>query len=162
MRVFQVWAADVCGVTFKYLKDRAADTRQLALGFWWDSTTLTRELEERKLLQYLDFLADFATRPTLALREMQQMAGRLQRCLKTLPPGAACLATSLYALMAGLKLPWHARRTSRQVREDFKCLHRLLTMNLGKGFNTPMPTSARRRRSARMRPSRRPSRVADG
>ena len=134
MRVFQVWAADVCGVTFKYLKDRAADTRQLALGFWWDSTTLTRELEERKLLQYLDFLADFATRPTLTLREMQQMAGRLQRCLKTLPPGAACLATSLYALMAGLKLPWHARRTSRQVREDFKCIHRLLTMNLGKGF----------------------------
>ena len=93
MVAFHTWAADVCGVTFKALKDRVAATRQLALGFWWDSKTLTRELDERKLLLYLDFLADFATRPKLTLREMQQMGGRLQRCLMTLPPGAACLGS---------------------------------------------------------------------
>ena len=46
----------MCGVAFKVIKDRLAATRQLALGFWWDSTTLTRELEEKKLLQYLDML----------------------------------------------------------------------------------------------------------
>ena len=134
MVAFHAWAADVCGVTFKALKDRVAATRQLALGFWWDSKTLTRELDERKLLLYLDFLADFATRPKLTLREMQQMGGRLQRCLMTLPPGAACLGSSLFSLMAGLKLPWHERRTTRQMREDLKCVHRLLTMNMGKGF----------------------------
>ena len=86
------------------------------------------------MLLYLDFLADFATRPKLTLREMQQMGGRLQRCLMTLPPGAACLGSSLFSLMAGLKLPWHERRTTRQMREDLKCVHRLLTMNMGKGF----------------------------
>ena len=134
MVAFHTWAAEVCGVTFKALKDRVAATRQLALGFWWDSKTLTRELDERKLLLYLDFLADFATRPKLTLREMQQMGGRLQRCLMTLPPGAACLGSSLFSLMAGLKLPWHERRTTRQMREDLKCVHRLLTMNMGKGF----------------------------
>ena len=52
----------------------------------------------------------------------------------TLPPGAACLGSSLFSLMAGLKLPWHERRTTRQMREDLKCVHRLLTMNMGKGF----------------------------
>ena len=56
MEAFHGWAWDVCGVGFKVIKDRLAATRQLALGFWWDSTTLTRELEERKLLQYLDML----------------------------------------------------------------------------------------------------------
>ena len=80
------------------------------------------------MLLYLDFLADFATRPKLTLREMQQMGGRLQRCLMTLPPGAACLGSSLFSLMAGLKLPWHERRTTRQMREDLKCVHRLLTV----------------------------------
>ena len=31
---------DVCGVVFKAIKDRLAASRQLALGFWWDSETL--------------------------------------------------------------------------------------------------------------------------
>jgi len=52
MVAFHEWAWDVCGVAFKAIKDRVAATRQLALGFWWDSETLTRELEEKKLLQY--------------------------------------------------------------------------------------------------------------
>ena len=40
----------VCGVFFKFLKDRAAAQRQLMIGFWWDSRTLTRTLDEVKLL----------------------------------------------------------------------------------------------------------------
>ena len=67
MEAFHGWAWDVCGVAFKVIKDRLAATRQLALGFWWDSTTLTRELEEKKLLQYLDMLAEFAVRDKLTL-----------------------------------------------------------------------------------------------
>ena len=88
MEAFHEWAWDVCGVAFKVIKDRLAATRQLALGFWWDSTTLTRELEEKKLLQYLDMLAEFAVRDKLTLREMQSCAGRMQRAIMTLPPGA--------------------------------------------------------------------------
>ena len=30
---------------------RLAASRQLALGFWWTSETLTRELEDKKLVQ---------------------------------------------------------------------------------------------------------------
>ena len=134
MEQFHEWAFDVCGVIFKYLKDRVAAQRQLALGFWWDSRTLTRELDERKLLQYLEMLSDFAARPALTLREMQSIAGRMQRIIMTFPPGAACLLVSVFVLMAGLRLPWHKRRLTKAVRGDFKFVHRLLSMNLGKGF----------------------------
>ena len=107
MTAFQQWAESVCGVSFKVIKDRVAATTQLALGFWWDSTTLTRELEERKLLQYMDMLAEYATRESLTLREMQQAAGRMQRMIMTFPPGAAWMIAPLFLLMARLKLPWH-------------------------------------------------------
>jgi hypothetical protein len=50
---FQHWARDTCGIKFKESKDRVAATAQLALGFVWDSTTLTRTLEEGKLLSIL-------------------------------------------------------------------------------------------------------------
>ena len=79
-------------------------------------------------------LADFATRPTLSLRDMQSAAGRMQRAIMTFPPGAACLIVSLFVLMAGLRLPWHKRRLTKAVRGDFRFVHRLLSMNLGKGF----------------------------
>ena len=47
------------------------------LGFWWDSRTLTRTLEERKFTAYVSMLGEFAERRTLTLREMQQAAGRM-------------------------------------------------------------------------------------
>ena len=49
MRAFHDWAERVCGVKFKAIKDRWAAQHQLMIGFWWDSNTLTRTLEERKL-----------------------------------------------------------------------------------------------------------------
>lgn len=136
MLAFHEWAWAVCGVAFKALKDRVAAQCQLMLGFWWDSRTLTRTLDERKLFQYVEMLADFAGKEKLSLREMQVAAGRMQRAVMTLPPGAACLLVGLFSLMAGLKLPWHARRLKRGVREDFRCLRGLLDLNLGKGFYT--------------------------
>ena len=45
MEAFHDFAGDVCGVFFKVAKDRMAAQVQTALGFVWDSTTLTRELE---------------------------------------------------------------------------------------------------------------------
>eukprot|EP00966_Prymnesium_polylepis_P057842 1339679-Prymnesium_polylepis.1 len=40
--------------------------------------------------------------------------------------------------MAGLVLPWHARRVNRAARlhYDMMWLHRLLRLNLGRGFYT--------------------------
>jgi len=131
---FHTWAWVVCGIVFKAIKDRVAAQNQLMLGFWWDSRTFTRTLEERKLLQYVDLLANFASRTTLTLRELQSVAGRMQRCIMTFPPGAACLLVSVFTLMVGLRLPWHARRTTRATRKDFSLVHQLLTMNLGRGY----------------------------
>ena len=42
MEQFHHFGENVCGVYFKWLKDRKAAQCQLALGFWWDSRTLTR------------------------------------------------------------------------------------------------------------------------
>ena len=36
--------------------------------------------------------------------------------------------------MAGLRLPWHKRRLTKAVRGDFRFVHRLLSMNLGRGY----------------------------
>ena len=99
------------GIFIKVLKTKCAALRQLFLGFIWDSVMRTRTLEERKLLQYLDMLLEFANRRNLSLREMQQAAGRMQRALLTMPPGAACFMANLFALMRGLSVPWQKRRT---------------------------------------------------
>jgi hypothetical protein len=44
MLALHTWAEAVCGVFFKALKDKLASRVQLMLGFWWDSTSLTRTL----------------------------------------------------------------------------------------------------------------------
>ena len=85
----------------KELKDRSAAKVQEALGFVWDSVTRTRTLQERKLVAYVQMLTEFAGRKTLTLREMQQAAGRVQRAVMTLPPGASCLLANLFGLMRG-------------------------------------------------------------
>ena len=71
MEAFHRFCATVCGVYFKVAKDRVAAELQLVIGFWWDSNTLTRTLEERRVLSYLATLADYAAGPTLNLKEMQ-------------------------------------------------------------------------------------------
>ena len=117
----------------KAIKDRLAASRQLALGFWWDSETLTRELEDRKLVQYLDMLATFAVRPKLTLREMMSCAGRMQRAIMTLPRRAAWIIVPLFMMMCGLKLPWHARRTTREARGNFLFCGQMLKAAMGRG-----------------------------
>ena len=134
MLAFHDFCAEVCGVLFKALKDRVAAPVQLALGFWWDSSTLTRELEGGKLTSYMELLAEYATRDTLTLREMQSVAGRMQRCIMTFPPGAAWMLVPLFALMSRLKLPHHRRRTTREVRSNFKYCSAMLERAMGRGF----------------------------
>lgn len=134
MYAFQEWARTVCGVTFKVLKDRLASQVQLMLGFWWDSFERTRTLEERKLNQYLEMLWDFSKRSSLSLRERQQVAGRMQRAVMTMPPGAACLLANTFALMTKLTLGWQQRRTTRAERSDYRFFYDILSLNLGKGY----------------------------
>jgi hypothetical protein len=131
MESFQEWALDIVGLVFKGAKDRLAAREQLALGFVWDSVTLTRALESRKLESYLALLSEYAGLPTLDLRQMQSMAGKLHRMLMTLPPG--------------LKLPWHRRLTTRRLRADSMLVHDLLSANLRRGhyFVCSLPDRAR-------------------
>ena len=67
MLALHAWAEAICGVFFKALKDKLTSRVQLMLGFWWDSTSLTRTLDERKLVLYVEMLADFAGRRSLSL-----------------------------------------------------------------------------------------------
>jgi len=134
MAAFHAWAEVVCGVYFKVVKDKLAARTQLMLGFVWDSRTLTRSLEERKFWAYLEMLFEFSGRSTLTLREMQSAAGKLNRVCMTLSPGAACMLVGLFALMAGLRLPWHSRRVTKQVKGDLRWLHKLLGLNMGRGY----------------------------
>lgn len=133
MRAFQEWAARVCGIVFKTLKDRRAATRQLFLGLWWDSLTFARTLEEKKLVSYIGLLDEFAHARALTLHERRSVAGKMQRAVLTLPPGAACLLANVFALMAGLTLPWQRRRTTQAERDDYALMRDLLRMNMGRG-----------------------------
>ena len=134
MARFQRWAEVVCGVVFKVLKDRAATTLQLYLGLWWDSLTYTRTLEERKLVSYLALLDEYSRAASLSLRERRSVAGRMQRAVLTLPPGASCLLASVFAMMAGLTYAASRRRTTRAERQDYALFRRLLSLNMGRGF----------------------------
>ena len=122
------------GVPFKHLKSREAASRQLVLGFWWDSVSRTRTLEEPKLRLYLDFLREMAERRTMTLQELQVLSGRIQRATMTMPPGATVYLANVLALMSGLKLPWHKRRVTREARLDMRLLADVLEANLGRGY----------------------------
>ena len=76
-----------------------------------DSFTGTRTLDEVKLGQYMAMLLDFADQKALSLHDRQVIAGRMQRAVMTMPPGAGCLLHNTYVLMSGLKFGWNKRRT---------------------------------------------------
>ena len=124
----------MCGIEFKRRKSRHATTHGLFLGLLWNSATLVRTLEESRLLAYLAMLDEFAKASSLSLLQRQVIAGRMHRAVLTLPPGAACLLASVFALMAGLLLPWARKRTTAAERADYALLASLLSMNLGRVF----------------------------
>ena len=122
------------GVPFKHLKSRAAASKQLVLGFWWDSVERTRTLEEHKVKMYLEYMRQIAGQRTVTLLELQVLSGRVQRATMTMPPGATVYLASVLALMAGLKLPWHKRRLTREAKLDIRLLIQVLESNLGRGY----------------------------
>ena len=131
---FQGWSWEVCGVPWKAAKDKASAQLQYYVGFWWDSRSLTRSLDEKKLQSYLDLLLWASTATWLTLRDRKRLAGRMERAVMTFPPGARCLLVNCYALMCGLTLPWQKRRTTRAEREDYRAVHDLLKLNKGWGY----------------------------
>merc|ERR1712185_758536 len=122
------------GITMKELKTKPAAQVQLMLGFWWDSIARTRTLEQRKYEAYAAQLLDFSRRRVLTLRDRQQVAGRMQRAVLTLPRGAACYLGNVYAMSRGLKVGAQKRRTTAAERADYATLHTLLQANAGKGY----------------------------
>lgn len=86
----------ILGVFLKLVKHRPANQRQFVIGFWWNSITRARSLDELKVWEYLSMLSEFASRRSLLRRDIQQVSlcGRLHGACLTFPPGAACLMSS--------------------------------------------------------------------
>ena len=131
---FHDWSEDVCGVSWKVLKERPAARLQYMIGFWWNSTTLTRWLDEERRDKYIERFDHAGAATVLTLRERQKLAGWGQRAVLTFPPGASCLLTTCYIQQRGLKLLCHSRRTTRAERLDYCFIRDLLKLNLGKGY----------------------------
>ena len=122
------------GIPLKRSKHKPAARVQFVLGFWWDSVARTRALAHCKVLEYASMLVDCASRRSLSLRELQRAAGRMQRAVLTLPPGASCLLANVFALMRGLLRPSARRRLTKACAEDFKLIVRFLELNRGSGY----------------------------
>ena len=52
--VFHEWSEEVCGVCWKILKGRPAARLQYMIGCWWNSTNLTRSLDDAHRLKYIE------------------------------------------------------------------------------------------------------------
>lgn len=136
MEWFQDWSWEVCGVPWKRAKDKHAAIPQYYIGFWWDSLSRTRTLDEAKLCKYLAVLAAAGAAGSLMLRDRRSLAGKVQRAIMTMPPGAACLLVNCYNMMSGLVYPWQRRRTTKAERDDYIFVHDVLKFNVGKGYYT--------------------------
>ena len=134
MLALQDFTSTTCGVLWKQRKDRPSAQVNLFIGFNWNSRVFTISLEEHKLKLYLEALLTAAHSSTLSLKERQSLAGKMQRGIRTLPPGAACLLANCYAMSTGLVMGWQQRRTTRAERLDYLYVHDLLELNLGMGY----------------------------
>ena len=133
---FHDWSEETCGVVWKILKERHAAKLQYMIGFWWNSTTLTRELDQDRRERYIERFDEAGQASVLTLRDRQKLAGWGQRAVLTFPPGASSLLTTCYLQQRGLKLLWHSRRTTRAERLDYQFIRDLLKLNMGKGYYT--------------------------
>ena len=134
MGALQAFTSEYTGVVWKWAKDKPAAQSQLYIGFVWDSRDFSLCLEERKIVRYLEDLAGAAASASLTLKQRQSLAGKMQRAIRTLPPGAACLLVNCFLMMQGLSLPWHSRRTTRAERQDYKFVHDMLQLNGARGY----------------------------
>ena len=123
-----------CGCPTKHSKTKDASQLQLSLGLWWNTINFTLWLAREKLERYQEFLTEMSARRVVNLREMQQIAGREQRCALTIMPGSKVLLANNFILMSGLRLPHHHRRTTKAWRADRAAMVRCLNENAGRGY----------------------------
>ena len=83
---------------------------------------------------YLTMLKEFAGKRSLTLQESQMCAGKMQRLVLTLPPGAQCLCANMYTMVSGLKLPWQRKRLTKGCAADLVAMCKLSEENLGMGY----------------------------
>ena len=110
MAKLQAWTVDVCGVEWKQPKDRSAAQLQFYIGLWWNSVDFSRSLDEERLGSYMKTLSEAVGSRVLTLGERKSLAGKMQRAILTLPPGARCLLAQTYSMMRGLTMRWQRRR----------------------------------------------------
>ena len=125
---------EILGTPVKHSKKKPGAQIQFVIGFWWNSITRARSLEESKVQEYIASFSKLARSKSLSLKELQQAAGRLQRAVLTLPPGASCLLSNLFALMRGLIHPCARCRNTKACKADLNWASRLLFLNEGRGF----------------------------
>ena len=125
---------EMIGAPVKPSKHRPASQQQFVIGFWWNSITRSRSLEESKVLEYIACFSQLAKSKSLSLKEIQQAGGRLQRAVLTLPPGASCLLSNLFSLSRGLLHPRARCRNSKACKRDLAWASHLLSLNEGRGF----------------------------
>ena len=82
----------------------------------------------------MDYLREMQVRRVVTLRELQVLAGRMQRAILTMPPRSSVYLANVLAMMSGLKLPWHRRRMTAGARADIDMLIRVLEANMGRGY----------------------------
>ena len=87
--------------------------RQLVLGFWWDSVTRTRTLEEDKLVVYIENLLHCAGSKWLTLAELSVLLGRMQRASMTMPQGSKAFLGGILSMISG--------RNERLIGRKKKC-----------------------------------------
>ena len=85
MLTFQQWSENVCGVSWKVLKDKPAARLQYMIGFWWNSTNLTRSLDDDRRERYISRFDEAGSSHLLTLRDRQKLAGWAQRAVLTFP-----------------------------------------------------------------------------
>ena len=108
--------------------------RQLVLGFWRDSVSRTRTLEDEKLKIYIDYLLEMAGKQTITLSELRVLLGRMHRASMTMPGGAKAFLGNILSMIRGLKMPWHRRRMTLKARRDIFILVDILKSNHGQGY----------------------------
>ena len=122
------------GAPFKRLKSRKAAMRELVLGFWWDSVSRTRTLEDEKLKIYIDYLLEMAGKQTVTLSELRVLLGRMHRASMTMPGGAKAFLGNILSMIRCLRMPWHRRRMTKKARKDIFTLVDILKSNHGQGY----------------------------
>ena len=110
----------VLGFAISWNKIEGPSKRITFLGIAIDSESFTIELPEGKLVEFYAMLQQFAGKKRATLRQLQQLAGRLNWACQVVRGGRSYLRRIL-DLMKPLKRPHHQARFSHEFQADVSC-----------------------------------------